>query len=113
MTQLDSDTTMKKNPEFIRCEWQEASLADRAKDLSVSLDHHQHGPGNMRGCDTFLCVPGCGNTTGSFGFFPCDDAGADMDPSGAWKNRYRCDCCRRIIDGGTGEVIGFAPGKAK
>lgn len=113
MNQLETNTTMKRKPEFIRCEWQNASLADRAKDVSVSLDHHHHVPGNMRGCDTFLCVPGCGNTSNAFGFHPCNAAGEDVDPSHSWEHHYRCGCCRRVVDGTTGEVIGFARSAAQ
>jgi predicted RNA-binding Zn-ribbon protein involved in translation (DUF1610 family) len=55
----------------------------------------------------WVCI--CRNTSSDHGFVPCDARGLTMEPGSGWGGLYRCDKCRRIIDGQTREVEGTAP----
>jgi hypothetical protein len=54
----------------------------------------------------WVCI--CGNQPSSNGFYPCTDAGQQVDPTPqAWNGRvYVCDRCSRIIDQRTLNVVG-------
>jgi hypothetical protein len=90
--------------EFIRCEWQHKPAELAATHADFIAAHRGHGPGNMGDCDTFLCVPECGNNTSSDGFFPCRADGSESDDAG--EGLYRCGGCKRIIEQATGRVVG-------
>lgn len=51
-----------------------------------------HEKGNK---DAWVCV--CGNTPASYGFFPCDKEGNEMEPVIGWEGLYVCGRCGRII----------------
>jgi len=54
--------------------------------------------------DAWHCI--CGNTPASDGFYPCDEAGNEMEPADGWKNLYVCNRCGRIIQQDSLQIIG-------
>ena len=54
--------------------------------------------------DAWVCV--CGNTPTSYGFFPCDKEGNEMEPIKGWKGLYVCGRCGRIIRQGSLAIVG-------
>jgi len=57
----------------------------------------------------WVCV--CRNTEHSSGFYPCDESGAEIEPTidGPWDGvSYVCAACGRIIDQNTLKVTGRA-----
>lgn len=81
--------------EFIKCSLQNVK-PEIATQFPESVEYHRkHQPGNMTGCDAFICI--CGNTADDTGFESTSD------------DRYRCAACGRIIDGSTGQVVGIGP----
>ncbi len=59
--------------------------------------------------DAWICL--CGNQPHEDGFFPCDQAGNEVEPTlgGVWENLYVCARCGRIINQDTLEVVGRNP----
>jgi len=57
--------------------------------------------------EAWVCV--CKNTPCGGGFFPCDEAGNEMDPIAGWKDLYVCADCGRIIDQRTLQIVGRNP----
>lgn len=54
--------------------------------------------------DAWICV--CGNMPHGDGFFPCDEAGDEMEPVIGWSGLYACNGCGRIIRQDSLAVIG-------
>jgi hypothetical protein len=55
--------------------------------------------------DAWHCI--CGNTPDSSGFYPCDEAGNEVEPTPTkWKDLYVCTDCGRIIQQDSLQVIG-------
>ena len=56
--------------------------------------------------DAWHCI--CGNTPDSRGFYPCDEAGNEVEPAPPeWNNLYVCDNCGRIIQQDSLQIIGL------
>jgi hypothetical protein len=55
--------------------------------------------------DAWVCL--CQNTPASYGFYPCDTTGKEIEPikGSNWVGYYVCGKCNRIIDQDTLEVI--------
>ena len=70
-------------------------------------EKRSHEPGYE---DAWTCI--CGNQPTSDGFYPCNEAGDEVEPVKGWKNLYVCARCGRIINQFTLEVVGRNP-KAK
>lgn len=54
------------------------------------------GPGRVDQWGHLTCVPHCGNTPETDGFFPCTPAGVHIEPDKAWQGHYICDACGLI-----------------
>lgn len=54
--------------------------------------------------EAWICL--CGNEPSSDGFFPCDKAGNEMEPTPDWPDLYVCARCGRIIDPESLRVVG-------
>lgn len=56
--------------------------------------------------EAWVCI--CRNTPSGSGFYPCDRAGREIEPTeaNAWSGLYLCLDCGRIIDQKTLEVVG-------
>ena len=52
-----------------------------------------HEAGNN---EAWICI--CGNTPTSDGFYPCDEAGNEMEPVKGWRDLYVCARCGRIVN---------------
>jgi hypothetical protein len=59
--------------------------------------------------DAWICI--CGNTPDSDGFYTCDEAGDEIEPTADsdWNGLYVCANCGRIIDQETLEIVGQNP----
>ena len=59
--------------------------------------------------DAWVCV--CGNRPDSDGFYTCDQAGNEVEPTqdSNGTNLYVCARCGRIIQQGTLEIVGRNP----
>jgi hypothetical protein len=57
--------------------------------------------------DAWVCI--CGNQPHHHGFYPCDEAGNEVEPVTGWEGLYVCAKCGRIIQKDTLEVIGQNP----
>lgn len=53
----------------------------------------------------------CGNEPSIYGFYPCDIHGEEMEPliGSDWPGLYRCDKCKKILDGETGKEVPLIP----
>jgi len=70
-----------------------------------------HRAGDMGGCDAWICP--CGNTSHGHGFYPCDAAGKEVEPTPElWTSGlYMCAKCDRVIEAETGKIL-FKKGTA-
>jgi hypothetical protein len=51
-----------------------------------------HEKGNE---EAWICI--CGNQPDQHGFYPCDQAGDEVEPVQGWEGLYVCAKCGRII----------------
>ena len=66
------------------------------------------GHTDLSKCDAWDCS--CGNAISEDGFFPCNRAGEEVEPTeAAWPEPlYVCGRCSTIFNQGTGEAVGRA-----
>ena len=64
------------------------------------IDHEKGKP------EAWVCL--CGNRPDSDGFFPCDEAGTEIEPVEGWTGLYLCNRCGRVIDQESLDVVGRA-----
>jgi len=57
----------------------------------------------------------CENTTHQQGFYPCNEKGDEIEPTGqaGWTTLYGCDRCGRIIDQHTLAIVGYRTNNQK
>ena len=87
---------------FIACD----ILADMTdKPLSAEKGRISHEPDYE---EAWICL--CGNTPTDSGFFPCNEAGVEIEPTekDGWDDLYVCAGCGRIVNQTTLEVLGIA-----
>lgn len=71
---------------------------------SAEVERITHEPGYE---EAWVCP--CGNTPTDYGFFPCNEAGVEIEPTeeDGWDDLYVCAGCGRIINQTTLEVLGI------